>query len=599
MPAEEFWISKFSMLLTTIKTHCMHSKKSNLETVRRPSARILMKTAFSRFVNTPDDPVCLDVVTPTTEAKKAMKNVSRKLDEGPSGGKKTTNEKYTQTAKGKEKKKYDGQSSRKKRDDKQQSKGKEVEEDDEAEQLEPLQLNRKRRSHKDVTIDQEGLNGQPITRGRISGKKRKDAENRKSEEIRASMLVRTRSRTSEKLKGKGKAYMNPDANIDSDFEEPRFPKVGIKIDEKDESGARKKEQKKKKEKIKRDDQKVAVEIMGLGSFIGMIVDGIPFILGYFVVNNLDTNSMQLRLNHGTIIINEETIHQILQVPIGGIGLTTIDPDSEIGCLRHQRSAKWCTTVTKMEYGSFATKDIVMELNDKFALLMRTKVDARTLILRAKEIFPDETLFERYEDELATLFNKHGLGGSSEKRANTMPIREEYGGNTNPPKYGAQTPSIQVGGPLCTPTKLNFDNTESLDTLSPLSPYLYSQTTYDLIDAQIIEQSGGAHAKEGQPSDNVKECELPIVPYIEDATQPRTTIPETTNIPMSSYNLGISQPLEVPKAPVKHTTPFIATEEERNTVRRELKIGEQMKSPYVKRQVVIGKNITAKERKVHE
>ncbi|KAI3769684.1 hypothetical protein L6452_00794 [Arctium lappa] len=127
--------------------------------------------------------------------------------------------------------------------------------------------------------------------------------------------------------------------------------------------------------------------------------------------------------------------------------------------------------------------------------------------------------------------------------------------------------------------------ESLDALSPLSPYWYNQTTYGLIDAQIIEQSGGAQEKGGRPSDNVKEVDLPIVPYIEDASELRTTIPAITDIPVPSFNLGISQPLDSPNAAVKRTTQFIATEEECKSVRRELKIGEQMKSPYVKRQVI--------------
>ncbi|KAI3701755.1 hypothetical protein L6452_27074 [Arctium lappa] len=109
------------------------------------------------------------------------------------------------------------------------------------------------------------------------------------------------------------------------------------------------------------------------------------------------------------------------------------------------------------------KDIVMELNDKFSLLMRTKVDAKTLIERAKEIFPDETLFERYQDELATLFNEEGLRGSSEKKETTVHTREECVGKTTQPKDGAQTPSVQEGGRMCPPTRLNFDNADSLET----------------------------------------------------------------------------------------------------------------------------------------
>ncbi|KAI3769685.1 hypothetical protein L6452_00795 [Arctium lappa] len=83
--------------------------------------------------------------------------------------------------------------------------------------------------------------------------------------------------------------------------------------------------------------------------------------------------------------------------------------------------RWSFNYALKNGNTLLIQDIVMELNDKLALLMRTKVDARTLIVRAKEIFPDESLFERYEDELTTLFNEHGLGGSSEKRAKPVQI----------------------------------------------------------------------------------------------------------------------------------------------------------------------------------
>ncbi|KAI3757971.1 hypothetical protein L6452_05517 [Arctium lappa] len=415
-----------------------------------------------------------------------------------------------------------------------------------------------------------------------------------------------------------------------------------------------------------DDQRMEVEKMGLGSFIGMTLDDIPSRLGYFVVNKLDTNNMELRLNHGTIIINEETVHQILKVPIGGIDLATVEPDSQsevlastwkkqyakekmrptdvmkrilessddgvefklnflalfvnsmaeccgMGCctlnflhrikntymiprVNWSRYISECLKRSKNRwrndtYDNFYAgpltflmllyvestvcdiKDlpngvpplrrwtdgvciicdkgntlIMMELNDKFALLMHTKVDAKTLIERAKEIFPDETLFER-ED--------------------------------NPTKDGAQTPPVQEGGRMCTPRRLNFNNVDSLEAQSPLSPYWYSQTTFGLIDVQIIEQSSGAQEKGGQPSDNVKEADFPIVSYVEEDVEPITTIPGIPNIPVPSFNLGISQPVDSPNASAKGKAHIISADEQCKPVRWELKIGDQMKSPYVK------------------
>ncbi|KAI3685787.1 hypothetical protein L6452_35045 [Arctium lappa] len=382
--------------------------------------------------------------------------------------------------------------------------------------------------------------------------------------------------------------------------------------------------------------------MGLGSFIRMTVDGIPSRIGYFVMNQLDTNNMELRLNDGTIIINEETVHEILKVPIGGIDLSTVEPDSQrpltfltllyvestlcdikdlpnvvpplqrwsmdhlrqrlangikegglqMAKLKHLPAARPrqirhprkedipSTSATPCDIDS-VKKDIVMPLNDKFAILMRTKIDAKTLIERAKEIFPEETLFERYEDELATLFNEERFRGSSGKKTTTVHTQEECGGKTSQHKDTSHTPLVQHGGRMRTPTKLDFDNAESLDAQSPLSPYWYSQTTLCLIDAQIIEQSGDQQEKVEQPTDNGKEVDLPIVPYIDEEIAPIRSLPEIPDIPVPSFNLGISQPLDSPDAPAKRNAHIKAADGQYKPVRRELKIGEQMKSPYVK------------------
>ncbi|KAI3770252.1 hypothetical protein L6452_01379 [Arctium lappa] len=96
-----------------------------------------------------------------------------------------------------------------------------------------------------------------------------------------------------KIKMKGKQQAIPDYNSDSDFEEHHI-----------------------------------LNEMGLGSLLDMTVDGIPSKLGFFVVNNLDTNSMQLRLQDGSIVINETTVHEIMKVPLGGLNLHTMEQTAE-------------------------------------------------------------------------------------------------------------------------------------------------------------------------------------------------------------------------------------------------------------------------------
>ncbi|KAI3757859.1 hypothetical protein L6452_05402 [Arctium lappa] len=176
----------------------------------------------------------------------------------------------------------------------------------------------------------------------------------------------------------------------------------------------------------------------------------------------------------------------------------------------------------------------MDLNAKFELLMRTKVDAQNLIMKAKERFPSDTLFDRYEDELVILFNENEFKGSGKTKQQTTLERCKEAGSS---KQGIHEDNTII---LCTPTKLNFESIESLDALSPLSPYWYSQTTYGIIDAQIEEKSAGREPtnKEGtghdhktskapEPNSNGSPTNLHIVAVSDPDQQP---------VPISQYGL---------------------------------------------------------------
>ena len=73
-------------------------------------------------------------------------------------------------------------------------------------------------------------------------------------------------------------------------------------------------------------QWTAVKEMGLASILDMTVDGIPTKLGYFVIDNLDSNSMQLRLQRTSINITEELVHKTLGVANSGINLDACEVD---------------------------------------------------------------------------------------------------------------------------------------------------------------------------------------------------------------------------------------------------------------------------------
>ncbi|KAI3772061.1 hypothetical protein L6452_03235 [Arctium lappa] len=201
---------------------------------------------------------------------------------------------------------------------------------------------------------------------------------------------------------------------------------------------------------------------------------------------------------------------------------------------------------------------IIELNEKFGLLMRSKVDAQTVIEKAKERFPLDTIFERYEDELAIFFNETAFRGSGKNKPLTTLSRLKEADNN---KEGVHEDNTEI---VCTPTKLSFDNIESLEALSPLSPYWYSQTTYDIIDAQIEERSGAKDptnkdgtgedhktSEDQQPNSNASPTNLEIVAYNEPEEQAVPISQYGPDIPVPSFNLGIS-PLKpaVEKRPLK-------------------------------------------------
>ncbi|KAI3728157.1 hypothetical protein L6452_16787 [Arctium lappa] len=223
------------------------------------------------------------------------------------------------------------------------------------------------------------------------------------------------------------------------------------------------------------------------------------------------------------------------------------------------------------------KEIAMELNEKFALLMTTKVDMRNLIRTAKEMFPDDEMFEQYENELLVLFNEQGLGMSSGKRSKGMNSHHTTGETSNAQRDDTHTTLARNARALCTPTKLKFDGEVSLDAVNPLSPYWYSQTTYGLIDETIMNQSGGATEITHNPMDNVKSSELPVVAYVPTSPVDRDLIDGSPEIPIPSFNLGISQHMQCDYHPATKNVndPITSNDDQAKPLRRQIKIGEQI------------------------
>ncbi|KAI3715864.1 hypothetical protein L6452_22852 [Arctium lappa] len=167
-----------------------------------------------------------------------------------------------------------------------------------------------------------------------------------------------------------------------------------------------------------EEQKDAVEEMGLGCFIGMTVDRILSKLGFFVENNLDTNSMQLKLKGSSIIIIRARC-RIIKVQIGGLDFSALEQDdkgAELASTWKKQYKKDSPRPTDVMKTILATsdagessrtnaenppqdlpptadtrrddeaikKEFIMEVNEKFGLLMCMNVDAQTIIVKAKE-----------------------------------------------------------------------------------------------------------------------------------------------------------------------------------------------------------------------
>ncbi|KAJ9566178.1 hypothetical protein OSB04_002144 [Centaurea solstitialis] len=67
-------------------------------------------------------------------------------------------------------------------------------------------------------------------------------------------------------------------------------------------------------------QKLAIENMGLGTLLGLSIDGIPSKIGYFVVDHLNPETMQLEFEGKRIVLTEELVHRTIGLPNSGIDL---------------------------------------------------------------------------------------------------------------------------------------------------------------------------------------------------------------------------------------------------------------------------------------
>ncbi|KAJ9565459.1 hypothetical protein OSB04_001425 [Centaurea solstitialis] len=75
-------------------------------------------------------------------------------------------------------------------------------------------------------------------------------------------------------------------------------------------------------------QRRAVCDMGLESIINMTIDGVPYKLGFYVVDILNTKKMSLDMINSSIQITTQSIHDLMGLRLGGLDLE--DPNDEDG-----------------------------------------------------------------------------------------------------------------------------------------------------------------------------------------------------------------------------------------------------------------------------
>nr|GEU61229.1 ulp1 protease family, C-terminal catalytic domain-containing protein [Tanacetum cinerariifolium] len=71
------------------------------------------------------------------------------------------------------------------------------------------------------------------------------------------------------------------------------------------------------------DRKKCLYKMGFGSMIGMAIHELPGMLGFYVIDNLDTETNVLSLTDNSILVTSQSMHDILGIPMGGCLLESL------------------------------------------------------------------------------------------------------------------------------------------------------------------------------------------------------------------------------------------------------------------------------------
>nr|GEY64601.1 ulp1 protease family, C-terminal catalytic domain-containing protein [Tanacetum cinerariifolium] len=77
--------------------------------------------------------------------------------------------------------------------------------------------------------------------------------------------------------------------------------------------------------ILNDDRKKCLHELGFGSMVGMGIYELPRKLGFYVIDNFDTETNVLSLTDSLILVSSESMNDILGIPMGGCSIESLEP----------------------------------------------------------------------------------------------------------------------------------------------------------------------------------------------------------------------------------------------------------------------------------
>ncbi|KAI3693184.1 hypothetical protein L6452_33015 [Arctium lappa] len=204
-----------------------------------------------------------------------------------------------------------------------------------------------------------------------------------------------------------------------------------------------------------------------------------------------------------------------------------------------------------------------------------KKNVEVQINEARDMFPTDPCFDNYKESLESLFREDNA------QDDTISNSDEEGNVDDAMEPDETIHQHAYQKMIVTPTKLDFTEEASLEDIQPLSHIWYSPTTYSLIDQSMVEKSG----------ESSKQRTLAVtVPYSSNSAAKQLvsnamgTQHHETETPKPSFNLGFSPITTKPyeKRDAKGKDKLVEEDCPPKANRREVKLGDLMRSRYMKR-----------------